>query len=268
MTDRLPPFEIDITPDSINRWMLGRDGAFPQPLPHAGDAVPLSYLFFLRSQPAAGISIHKELGRDPDRGLFGGVRYERHRGARVGDKLTANARVTERKSVDSPRGAMMLTSLTNEWRAGDDMAVTETVRMVDLPPGPPSAPAAGPDADSSLPAICAPTSFNRTQIAWLTVETGDTNALHLDRDYALLRLFPDVVVPGTLIVPAAEKALADATGAPLQTLDVRFRAPTFPEEDIIVTATPDDAPDTWRFEVVGGGTVRAVGRATISTSSS
>jgi len=273
MTDHLPAFDIDITPESASRWLMGRDGAFPPRVPVTGDAVPLSYLFFLRSQPAAGISIHAELGRDPDRGLFGGVRYERHRGIRVGDRLTADARVTERKTVESPRGDMVLTTLVNEWRAGEDLAVTETVRMVDLPPGPPSAPAAGPEADSALSSICDPVSFTRTQIAWLTVETGDTNALHLDRDYALSRQFPDVVVPGTLIVPVAEKALSATAGMPLQMLDVRFRAPTFPEENIVVKAIADGKPDTWRFEVVGdggggggggGGTVRAVGRASIA----
>lgn len=265
MTDNLPTFDIDLTAESVSRWLMGRDGAFPATLPESGGDVPLSYLFFLRSQPAAGISIHRELGRDPDRGLFGGVRYERHRGARVGDRLTANACVTERKTVDSPRGDMTLTTLVNEWRAGEDLAVTETVRMVDLPTGPPSGPAAGPDADPALPAICAPVAFSRTQIAWLTVETGDTNALHLDRDYAQSRLFPDVVVPGTLIAPIAEKSLAAAAGAPIQMLDVRFRAPTFPEEEITVTALAEDKPGEWRFEVVGAGTVRAAGRAVIGS---
>lgn len=264
MTDRLPAFDIDITPESVNRWTMGRDGAFPPSAPRPGDAVPLSYLFFLRSQPAVGVSIHAELGRDPDRGLFGGVRYERHRGVCVGDRLSANATVTERKSVESPRGEMILTTLTNEWRAGSGLAVTETVRMVDLPPGPPSKPTEGPEADPLLSAICDPVSFTRTQIAWLMVETGDTNALHVDRSYAVSRLFPDVVVPGTLIVPIAEKALSATAGAPLQTLDVRFRAPTFPEEEITINAIADGAPDTWRFEVVGGGTVRAAGRASIA----
>lgn len=270
MTGRLPRFETAITPESVSRWIMGRDGAFPSRRPEPGDEVPLSYLFFLRSQPAAGISIHAELGRDPDRGLFGGVRYERHRGARVGDTLTADATVTERKTVESPRGDILLTTLVNEWRTGDDLAVSETVRMVDLPPGPPSAPADGPAADTSLSAISDAVSFNRTQIAWLTVETGDTNALHLDRTYAQSRLFPDVVVPGTLIVPVAEKALSDHIGVPLQALDVRFRAPTFPEEDIVVTTLPDEKPQTWRFEVLGGAsrTVRAMGRATVSDTAS
>lgn len=268
MTDRLPEFEIDVTPESVNRWMMGRDGAFPPTTPQPGDPVPLSYLFFLRSQPAAGISIHAELARDPDRGLFGGVRYDRHRGIQVSDHLTADARVTKRSSLESPHGEMILTTLVNEWRAEDKPAVTETVRMVDLPPGPPAAPVAGPDADSSLAPICAPVAFTRTQIAWLMVETGDTNALHVDRNYAVSRLFPDVVVPGTLIVPLAEKALSATAGAPLQMLDVRFRAPTFPDEEIMVTATADDSPNTWRFEIVGSGTVRATGRASTSTGDS
>ena len=95
MTDRLPRFDIAITPESVSRWIMGRDGGFPSRRPKVGDDVPLSYLFFLRSQPAAGISIHAELGRDPDRGLFGGVRYERQRGVNVGDTLTAHATVTD-----------------------------------------------------------------------------------------------------------------------------------------------------------------------------
>jgi acyl dehydratase len=264
MTDRLPDFSIDITPDSVRRWMFGRDGVLPTFPPVEGDEVPLSYLFFLRSQPAAGISIHKELGRDPDRGLFGGVHYERHSGIKVGDRLYATAAVTERKTVASPRGDMLLTTLVNRWRALDADAVTETVRMIDLPPGPAAAPAAGPATDTELSALGAPVSFSRTQIAWLTVETGDMNPLHLDRDYATDRQFPDVVVPATLIVPVAEQKIATAAGHVLQSLDVRFRAPTFPGEEIVVSATPDEATGAWRFEVSGNGTVRAVGTATFA----
>ncbi len=261
MNDRLPEFTIDVTAESVRRWKMGRDGVFPADHPETGEDVPLSYLFFLRCQPAQGISIHAELGRDPDRGLFGGVRYERGCGVRVGDRLDGKAHVTERKSVDSPRGAMVLTTLVNEWRAESHLAVTETVRMVDLPPGPPAPPTAGHDADPSLTPIGAPVSFTRTQIAWLMVETGDTNALHVDRNYAVSRLFPDVVVPGTLIVPIAEKALSTAAGRPLSVLDCRFRAPTFPDEEIVVTAAEDGEPGAWRFEVVGDGKVRAIGKA-------
>lgn len=261
MTAALPPFSIDITPESYCRWLVGRDDALPEKLPETGADVPLSYLFFLRSQPAAALSIHAALGRDPDRGLFGGVRYQRHAGICVGDTLDAVSRIAERKSADSPRGEMILTTLVNEWRTGDKLAVTETVRMVDLPPGPPSAPSAGPAMDTALPPVGDPTSFSRRQIAWLTVETGDMNALHLDRDYAATRLFPDVVVPGTLIAPFAEKVLTGVVGKPLDLFDVRFRAPTFPGEEITVTAKEDQDPKEWRFEISGNGTVRAVGRA-------
>ena len=263
MTDRLPPFAIDVTAESVCRWLVGRDGDLPDTLPAAGDPVPMSYLFFLRSQPASARSIHAELGRDPDRGLFGGVLYERHGGVFVGDRLDANAVVTERKIVDSPHGDMQLTTLVNRWTCDGNDAVTETVRMVDLPPGPPSPPAAGPDADTDLEAISTPITFTRKQIAWLTVETGDLNALHLDRSYAESRLFPDVVVPGTLIVPLVEKALQEKTGTPLQRLDARFRAPTFPDEDIVVTAR-EDSDGSWRFEVCGNGQVRAFGKAEIT----
>ena len=260
MTDRLPPFSIDVSAESVCRWQVGRDGDMPDAMPAAGDSVPMSYLFFLRSQPATARSIHTELGRDPDRGLFGGVLYERHRGVLVGDRLDADAVVTGRKTVESPRGDMLLTTLVNRWTYHGDDAVIETVRMVDLPPGPSSPPAAGPAADPDLTEVCAPVSFSRRQIAWLTVETGDLNALHVDRAYAESRLFPDVVVPGTLIVPVVEKALEEKTGNPVQRLDVRFRAPTFPGEDIIVTAN-EETGGNWRFEVCGNGQVRAFGTA-------
>lgn len=261
MNDALPPYSIELSGESYCRWLVGRDDALPDTVPQTGTDVPLSYLFFLRCQPAAAISIHTELGRDPDRGLFGGVRYQRHAGISVGDTLSAKATIAERKTVESPRGDMILTTLVNEWSNGDTPAVTETVRMVDLPPGPPSEPAAGPEADVSLGIIGEPASFSRRQIAWLTVETGDLNPLHVDRDYATSRLFPDVVVPGTLIVPFAEKTLATAIGRAIDTIDVRFRAPTYPDEEIIVAARKDTEIGDWKFEVVGGGTVRAVGRA-------
>ena len=196
--------------------------------------------------------------------MFGGVHYECHRRIKVGDRLNATAAVTERKTVASPRGDMLLTTLVTRWRVQNADAVTETVRMIDLPPGPATAPAAGPAADTALSAIGAPITFSRTQIAWLTVETGDMNPLHLDRDYATNRQFPDVVVPGTLIVPVAEQKISAAAGHALHALDVRFRAPTFPGEEILVSAAPDAATGAWRFEISGSGTVRVVGTATFA----
>ena len=98
MSDRLPPFSIDITPDSVCRWLVGRDGDLPDEMPVHGAPVPMSYLFFLRSQPATARSIHTELGRDPDRGLFGGVLYERHRGVLIG--AGAGGRASEARAVN------------------------------------------------------------------------------------------------------------------------------------------------------------------------
>ncbi len=266
MTDRLSPFSIDVSAESVARWMMGRDDRLPDPLPENGDPVPLSYLFFLRIQPVTSISIHEELNRDPDRGLFGGVRYERHRAVRVGDRLSGEAIVTDRKVVESPKGEMLLTTLENTWSAGDGKAVTETVRMVDLPPELPTAPAAGPDADTTLTLMGEPVAFTRRQIAWLTVETGDLNPLHVDADYAKSREFPDVVVPGTLIVPRVEKVLSESWDDALKILDVRFRAPTFPGEAISIHAADDDDGGI-KFEVCGGGTVRAAGRAVFGVTS-
>ena len=53
MTDALPPFTIDVTPESVCRWLIGRDGRLPDSAPEPGQDVPMSYLFFLRGQPAA-----------------------------------------------------------------------------------------------------------------------------------------------------------------------------------------------------------------------
>ena len=263
MTGSLPQFEIVATPEAVCRWMIGRDDALPDDMPTAGDEVPLTWLFFLRCQPATATSIHAALGRDPDRGLFGGVRYVRERPVRVGDILSSQARITDRKTVDSPRGAMVLSTLTNEWSVNGRLAVTETVRMVDLPPGPPVPPAAGPEADATLAPLGDAVSFTPRQIAWLTVETGDLNPLHVDRNYATGRLFSDVVVPGTLIAPLVEKRLSHAAGAPVSMLDIRFRAATYPGESIVVTAAQHEGG--WAFEIVGSGRVRAAGSAEVAS---
>jgi hydroxyacyl-ACP dehydratase HTD2-like protein with hotdog domain len=260
MADRLPEFDVAVTPDSVARWMIARDGRLPEAQPAPGDAVSLSYLFFLRVQPAVCVSIHAELGRDPDRGLFGGVLYEADRGVRVGDCLSADAQVVERKTVDSPNGEMTLTTLRTVYtRADGETAVIETVRMVDLPPGPARDPADGPPADESYSLAADIGPCTPLQLAWMTVETGDLNRLHLDPAYARSRKFPDVVVPGTLLGPLIEQALEGVFEAPLATFDLRFRAASHPGEALRLHTAADG--DGVRFELVGGGCVRAAGRA-------
>ncbi len=256
----LPRWTIEVTPESVCRWYVGRDGRLPDHIPVHGDEVPLTYLFFLRSQPAAGISIHTVLGRDPDRGLFGGARYHRHRGVQVGDTLTATAAIEDRKTVVGKSGDRVISTLVTRWIAAGKPAVTEAVQMVDLPPGPLAPPAIGPPANRELEEVGCPLSFSRTQIAWLAVETGDWNPLHFDSVYARMRRFADTVVPGTLIAPVAERILRELIGAPLASLELRFRAPTYPGEEIRILAGCEDG-GLWKFEVVGKGQVRALGQA-------
>lgn len=259
MSATLPQFEIEITPEAMCRWLVGRDGALPDRLPRPGDEVPLSYLFFLRGQPATATSMHRLLGRDPDRGIFGGVRYERSASPTVGDRLLATPEVVERRNAASPRGDLVITTLRTRWTRNGEPAVMETVRMIDLPTIAPAPPAEGADPDPALDPTGAPFSFTRSQIAWLTVATGDLNPLHFDREYAAARLFPDVVVPGTLIAPTVERRLAEAAGKPLSVLDIRFRAPTHPDEAVALSTTAQG--NVWSFEIVAEGRMRAAGTA-------
>ncbi len=257
---QLPDYEIDVTPVSVARWLTARDGALPPNMPAIGNAVPLSYLFFLRVQPAACISIHAALGRDPDRGLFGGVRYDAKAGVSVGDRLVASASITGRETAKSPAGQIAITTLrTNYMNASGDTAVVETVRMVDLPPGPSRPPIDGPPADPEMRQLADIGPCTPLQIAWMTVETGDLNPLHLDPDYARGRQFPNVVVPGTLLAPLIEATLQAAFGEPLGNFELRFRAASYPGEHLQLYTSDDD--DGLRFELVGTGCVRASGRA-------
>jgi acyl dehydratase len=259
-----PPveFSIELTPEAFVRWRIGRDGTI-QPPPVVGDRVPLSYLVFLRAQPVLGVDFRELLGRDPDRGLYGGVAYRLLRPLRIGQRLQATSAVTSRREVDSPRGRLAITTLLTTWRCEGEDHATEEVRMIDLPPTP-HEPAPAQDVKPHQPVhprLATVPPIVRSQVAWLTTETGDTNALHLDAQYAASRHYPDVVVPATLITALLQREIEQAGRGTLDSLDVRYLAPTYPGDELVIHARRDDREFT--FEAVAGGTLRAQGRCRV-----
>ncbi len=254
----MPRFSLELSPQSVGRWTLGRDDALAPP-PGDGSAVPLAYFVFLRMQPILGVSVHALLQRDPDRGLYGGVTYRAQRSPRVGETLIASGEVSERREVPSARGTLVLRTLDMEYRDLSGAVVNESVRMIDLPPGPPAPPPAGPTTPPAYPKIADLAPITRTQIAWLTVETGDMNPLHLDRAYAASRLYPDVVVPGTLTAAILERELSRFLRRALRTFELRLLAPCFPGEGYALHAGAH--ADGLAFQLYAGASLRAQGTA-------
>jgi acyl dehydratase len=256
-----PPveFELALTPEAFVRWCIGRDGRTPVP-PPLGARVPLPYLVFLRAQPVLGVDFRELLGRDPDRGLYGGVSYRQLRPLAIGQRLQARSVVSSRREVDSPRGRLVITQLLTTYRCEGVDHATEEVRMIDLPPAgdaPPVRESVKPH-NPAHPALAVAAPISRNQIAWLTVETGDTNALHLDVRYAAKRHYPDVVVPATLITAIIEREIVQATGARVTELDVRYLAPSHPDDVFEIYAVRDGSE--LAFEALVGPQLRAQGR--------
>jgi acyl dehydratase len=254
----IPEFTLHARPESVARWATGRD-ARPSPPPAPGTAIPLSYFVFLRVQPILAVSIHALLERDPDRGLYGGVSYRATRLPRVGEALVGSGEIIAERRVSTARGELTLRTLAMRYRTAAGVVLEETVRLVDLPPGPAQPPARGPARASVAPKIADVAPVTRTQIAWLTVETGDMNPLHLDAAYAATRRYPDVVVPGTLTAALVERELATALGRPLRALDLRLAAACYPEEPLALHAAAH--ADGLAFELVAGAELRAEGTA-------
>jgi len=271
----LVEFGLELSADSAARWLFARDGRWPRP-PVAGEPLPMSWAVFLRLQPVLCQRMHDLLGRDPDRGLYGGVLYRSLQPLQVGQRLQARAQVTDRREVDSPRGRLTLTTLTTVYRSDGRAVLEEAVQMVDLPaapaagtdhraaatPGARPEPASRPPASTADPATLIgrlESGFDRTRIAWMTAETGDTNPLHLDRGYAARRGFADVVVPAPLITAWVEQTLVAAQGGrALSLLELRYQGPTLPDQALELTRPDPARPD--RIELRAAGELRARGR--------
>jgi acyl dehydratase len=254
-------FVLDVTRESVARWTTAREDALARPVKD-GARVPMSYFVFLRMQPVLGLSTHEWLGRDPDRGLYGGIVYRVYAdGPRVGDRLACSCQVTDRREVPSPRGVLRLTTLTTTYRRGPEVLLTEAVRMVDLPPQPreelagPSPSSINPPTDPPIATVAS--GFSRRQVAWMTVETGDLNRLHVDEPYARRRQFKDILVPAPLITAVLEAKLESMFG-PLIGLDARYLAPTHPDEALQIHARRVEGRID--FELVCDGAVRVQGK--------
>lgn len=258
-------FDMRVTRESLANWLIGRDGHLVSP-PQNGDEVPLSYLVFLRLQPILGTSIHDMLGRDPERGLYGGVRYSAERPLHVGDLLRASGRVVDRREVDSPRGRLVITTLAMDYCDNNTVVARESVRMIDLPIESSRAPEASSPKRSAVAAdtygfdqitVLAP--ITNRQVSWMTVATGDLNELHFDAQHARRRGYRDIVVPAPLISALIERELVRALSRPLAELDLRYQAPTHPGESLDIRARQDGGQI--ELKVFSGGSLSVEGRA-------
>lgn len=253
-------FPVAVTAESAARWLMAREDRIVAS-PTVGDDVPVSYLMFLRAQPVLGQSVHTLLDRDPDRGVYGGVSYCMDRAPRVGERLRGVAEVTDRKTVDGPRGTLQITTLTVRYTVGSsDPFISETVRMIDLPARPVTGHppyrakhrAAGTHI-ADLPAV------SHRQAAWMAAATGDMNRLHFDPDYATGRGFKNIVVPAPLLTALVERAVTAHLGSAPERLDLRFHAPTYPGDPLELWAESTD--DGLHLEVVSSSALRVEGRA-------
>jgi len=263
-------FELVLSAEAFSRWKIGRDGVIGQP-PATGARIPLSYLVFMRAQPILGVNFHELLDRDPDRGLYGGVTYRAHRPLLVGQTLQARSEVQGRKVVETPRGPLTITTFLTTYCCEGVVHATESVRMIDTPPAPPApvgtvahVPPAAPAAvcEPKYPLLARIAPITCRQVAWLTVETGDINALHLDAAYAARRGYPDVVLPATLITALLEREIEAAFGRHALEVDVRYSAPSYPGEAIDLHASISE--DEVSFQALVGTGLRAEGRARLA----
>lgn len=261
-------FELNLSAEAFARWKIGRDGVIDTPSSR-GARIPLSYLVFMRAQPILGVNFHELLDRDPDRGLYGGVTYREHQALRVGQILQASSAVQGRKVVQTPRGPLTITTFLTTYADHGALHATESVRMIDTPPVDPSlsepvaAPAPAAVFEPLHPLLMRIEPITRRQVAWLTAETGDINALHLDAPYAAQRGYPDVVVPATLITALLERDIEAACGRHVVEMDVRYSAPTYPGEAIDLYA--GISGDELAFQALVGTSLRAQGRVRLQS---
>lgn len=107
---------------------------------------------------------------------------------------------------------------------------------------------------------------SREQIALFSKGTEDPNPIHVDKDFALGAGFKDVLQQGPMTTAHFARLLTEAVG-PLRSLDVTFKAPVYPEEDLRLVAEVEAVSEaglttcTLKSEKLDG-TVTAVGVAT------
>ena len=106
----------------------------------------------------------------------------------------------------------------------------------------------------------------RDRIALFSQGTEDPNPIHTDKAFAESAGFSDVLQQGPMTTAHFARLLTRRAG-PLNSLDITFKAPVFPEEDLHLTAKVDsvasDGLVTCTLAAVkDDGTVTAVGTAT------
>ena len=106
----------------------------------------------------------------------------------------------------------------------------------------------------------------RSRIALFSEGTEDPNPIHTDKAFAAAAGFPDVLQQGPMTTAHVARLLTERAGT-LRSLDITFKAPVFPEEDLRITAQVDsvaaDGAVTCRFSVEKiDGTITASGIAT------
>ena len=80
--------------------------------------------------------------------------------------------------------------------------------------------------------------ITRDQVRHYAEAVGDFNPVHFDVDFAQAAGLPDTIVHGPLTVAKIADVLVAHVGADqLLNLDVRLRAPVFPDEQLTVEGT-------------------------------
>lgn len=107
---------------------------------------------------------------------------------------------------------------------------------------------------------------SRAQIAKFSEGTEDPNPIHVDKSFAASAGFPDILQQGPMTTAHFARLLTESVGQ-LKSLDVFFKAPVFPEEDLRLVATLDSiGPDGLKTCKLSSakidGTVTATGVAT------
>lgn len=109
---------------------------------------------------------------------------------------------------------------------------------------------------------------NRNQIALFSAGTEDPNPIHVDEAFAKAAGFPTVLQQGPMTTAHFARLLSKQVGADrLQTLDVNFTAPVFPDEPLVLKARVERVDDLVHCALTAeksDGTLTARGTASFS----